>query len=470
MIELAFGLGGLLLGGVLGGVAVWLVVQQRITQAGTERAVLGTRIASLETLEKELGRQLTERQLEIADLRAAADSERTERARAEERWQAERRNLEEQRRFVEEARTGLGETFKALSADALNQTSAILFERARETVDAQLGRREQSLRSLLDPLQEALKRAEAQVRQLESAREHAYGSLEERLRALSEQSQTLTRETHSLASALRASQARGRWGEIALRRVVELAGMTEHCDFVEQVTADGEGGRVRPDMVVRLPAGREIVLDSKVPLSAYLDAIDAATPEERQQGFSRHAAQLRQHMQQLAGKAYWKQFAQSPDLVIMFIPGESFVAAAVEADPNLLTDAMEKRVIVATPVTLFALLAAIAYGWQQQRVARSAEEIRKLGQDLYDRLAMLGGHVNGVGAALGRAVEAYNDAVGSLERRVLPAARRFRDLGVGTRDEIPTLEPIDHDPRRLTASEFSIQLEIGSKGTPDEKG
>src|SRR5262249_42446708 len=273
-----------------------------------------------------------------ADLRAALDGERVERARAEERWQSERRNLEEQRRFVDDARDRLGETFKALSADALNQTSAILFERARETVDAQLGRREKSMESLLEPLRDALQRAEAQVRDLEHARQHAYGTLEERLRGLGEQSRMLERETHGLASALRASQARGRWGEIALRRVVELAGMTEHCDFSEQVTADGESGRVRPDMVVRMPAGRAIVLDSKVPLSAYLDAVEATTADERQQALSRHATSLRQHMQQLAGKAYWRQFAESPDLVVMFIPGEAFVAAAVEADPDLLAD------------------------------------------------------------------------------------------------------------------------------------
>ena len=451
-----------LVGLAVGSAVAWLFAQQRLARARADHDARTTRIAALETLEKELGKQLTDRQLEVADLRAALDRERTERARAEERWQSERRNLEEQRRFVDDARDRLGETFKALSADALNQTSAILFDRARETVDAQLGRREAAIEKLLEPLHDALRRAEAQVRDMEHARQHAYSTLEERVRALGEQSRMLERETHGLASALRGSQARGRWGEIALRRVIELAGMTEHCDFSEQVTAEGESGRVRPDMVVRMPAGRTIVLDSKVPLSAYLEAVEAATDEDRQQALLRHAASLRQHMQQLAGKAYWKQFKASPDLVVMFIPGEAFVAAAVEVDRELLADAMEKRVVVATPVTLFALLAAIAYGWQQQRMAKHAEDIQKLGQDLYERLATLGAHVSGVGTALGRAVEAYNDAVGSLERRLLPAARRFRDLGVGSRDEIPALETLDQDPRRLTAPEFSVQLEIGA--------
>lgn len=458
MLELIVALGALAAGAALG----WLAARGHfLAVARAEREAFQGRIAAAESLQDDARKQMTERELRISELVAQVEVERTERARGEERWAGERKNLEEQRRLLDEARERLADTFKALSADALNQSAGLFLERARETLEGQLGRREQVIEGLVRPLQDALRRAEEQTRELEKTRQHAYGSLEEQLRALADQSRQLQRETGTLASALRSSQARGRWGEIALRRVVELAGLTEHSDFVEQVTVeDGDGGRLRPDMVIQLPAGRQIIIDSKVPLAAYLEAMAATAPEARQEALARHARDLRSHVAQLAGKAYWKQFPQSPDLVVLFIPGESFVAAAAEADPELLADAMERRIVVASPATLFALLAAVAYGWQQQLVARSAEEIRKLGQDLYERLATLGSHFRNVGQALGKAVEAYNDAVGSMERRVLPAARRFRDLGAGAREEIPVLDPIDQDPRRLTASELAVQLEL----------
>jgi DNA recombination protein RmuC len=458
---------GLILAAAAGALTAWTVARAHARAVfERDRASLMSRIATLEAVEKEVGKQLGERQMEIGDLRAGLDRERTERARAEERSAAERRNLDEQRRGIEEARVQLADTFRALSAEALEHTSGTFLERARETLDAQLGRREQAVEALLAPLHDALRRTDEHVRELEKSRQQAWGGLEEQLRSLAEQSRELQRETSTLSSALRASQARGRWGEIALRRVVELAGMTEHCDFVEQVSVDGEGGRLRPDLVVRLPAAREIVVDAKVPLAAYLDAVAATTPEARRDALGRHARELRAHMMQLAAKAYWKQFPQSPDLVVMFIPGESFVTAAVEVDPELPTDAMGRRVVIATPMILFTLLAAVAHSWQQLVVAKSAEEVRRLGQELYERLATFGGHVRNVGQSLERAVEAYNDAVGSIERRVFPAARRFRDLGAGTRDEIPALEPVDQVTRRLTAAEFAEQLELDADPRP----
>jgi DNA recombination protein RmuC len=453
----------LVAGAALGAAVSWVVVRtHQAAAAAHARAALESRIAGLETLEKELGKQLTERQLEAADLRAALDRERTDRARADERWAAERANLDEQRRLLAAAREELANTFKALSADALAQTSGAFLERARETLEAQLGRREQAIEGLLKPLADAVKRSEDHVREIEKARQHAYGSLEEQLRALADHSRLLQKETGNLASALRSSQTRGRWGEIALRRIVELAGMTPHCDFTEQVSIEGEAGRLRPDMVVHLPGRRDIVVDVKAPLDAYDEALRAATDDERQRAMARHAQMVRTHMTQLASRGYAKQFAQSPDLVVMFIPGESFVAAAVEADGKLIADAMERRVVISTPTTLFALLSAIAHGWQQQEVAKNAEEIRKLGQELYDRLGVLATHVRGIGQGLESAVEAYNDAVGSLERRVLPGARRFRDLGVGAReDAVPALEPVDPTLRKITATELGEQLAIG---------
>jgi DNA recombination protein RmuC len=307
------------------------------------------------------------------------------------------------------------------------------------------------------------------VRDLERKRESAYGSLDTRLQELAVQSRELGRETGNLAAALRSSQTRGRWGEIALRKIVELAGMTEHADFDEQVSVEGDGNRYRPDMVVHLPNRRDIVVDVKAPLDAYQEAVEAGTEEERQRALARHAAMVRRHMTTLADKAYGLKFAQSPDLVVMFIPGESFVAAAFEADGNLLVDAMEKRVVVATPTTLFALLLAIAHGWQQQHLAKNAEEVRKLGQDLYDRLGVFAAHVRSIGEGLGKAVDSYNGAVGSLERRVLPAARKFRELGVGSRDEIVTsLDPIDTALRPITATELAEQLALAPDPPEDE--
>jgi DNA recombination protein RmuC len=241
--------------------------------------------------------------------------------------------------------------------------------------------------------------------------------------------------------------------------------MTQHCDYVEQVTVDGEGGRQRPDMVVRLPAGREIVIDAKVPLSGYLDAMGARSPEERAAALQRHAQQVRQHMTVLAGKAYWEEFAKAADLVVMFIPGESFVAAAVEVDPSLLEDGMTRRVVVATPTTLIALLRAIAFGWRQEQLATSAAEISELGRQLYERLRSLATHFDDLGAALGKATAVYNRAVGSMETRVLPAARRFRDLGAATSDEIPVLEAIGEQPRAVTAPELAARLDAAELGS-----
>jgi DNA recombination protein RmuC len=450
-------------GVVLGGALAWAVARVRLgaaTQA--ERAALQARVAALETLADELRKQLTQRDLETGDLRGALESERGARAQAEARWAGARQSLEEQKRLLDDARDRLTDTFKALSADALRQNQSSFLEMAT----AQLGRRQEAVDAAVRPLQEALARYEDHVRALEATRQDAYGTLKEQLRALAVTNAELQRETGQLATALRAPNVRGRWGEITLHRVVELAGLTEHCDYGEQVTVEGQAGRLRPDMVVHLPGGREIVVDAKVPLAAYLEAIGGATPEERANGFARHAVQVRQHMTTLSGKAYWEQFTTAPELVVMFIPGEAFVGAAVEADPALLEDGMARRIVVATPTTLVALLRAIGYGWRQERVATNAAQISELGRQLYERLRTLGGHVEEVGGALGRAVRAFNNAVGSLETRVLPAARKFRDLGAAGGDEIDTVTTLDQLPRQLTAPEYPQQLTTGLPEPP----
>ncbi len=373
-----------------------------------------------------------------ASARAAkrAQSEREQRLTAETRLQEIEKQLEAQKGLLEQAR----DAFKALSSDALQANSQAFVERAKQT---------------LEPVQEALRRYEDHIRELELARKQAYGGLEEQIRNLLASEQQIQRETSSLVSALRQPQVRGRWGELTLHRVVELAGMSEHCDYVEQESVAVEGGRRRPDMVVNLPAGRQVVIDAKCSLDAYLSAVEASDESVRKACLARHCQQLRDHMNALAQKSYWDQFAAAPEFVVMFVPGESFLAAAVDVDANLIEDGLEKKVLLASPINLIALLRAIAYGWRQEQVAKSAQEVSDLGRSLYDRLSTFLGHLSNVGKRLKNATEAFNQAVGSLETRVLPSARRFRDLGAATSAEIPELEPVDTQPRELAAPEAS---------------
>ena len=451
MLELGLLLLGLLLGGAIG----WAVVRIRGESATrVAREGLQSRLAASESRSDELAKQLTQRDLDTSDVRRALDLERQARTQAETRLSSEREAIAEQRALLEEARTQLTHAFKALSADALRDSQTSFLTLA----DERLGRREQAIDALVAPLKEALGRVESQSQQLESKREGAYATLEQQLSTLRSSSDDLRRETLNLVTALRGSQVRGRWGELTLRRVVELAGLAEHCDFDEQVTLKASGSAQRPDMVVHLPGEREIVVDAKVPLAAYLDALDATRPEERNAALLRHAAQMRQHMNTLSGKAYWAQFASSLDLVVMFVPGEAFVAAAAEQDRALLEDGMGQR--VATTTTLIVLLRSIAFGWKQERLAASALEIRDLGRELYERLRTLAGHVDRIGVTLGQSVRAYNDAVGSLELRVLPKAREFRELGAGEGDDIRRLKGIEHVPRPLAAPELTGQLSM----------
>ena len=449
----------LLVGGALG----WAVARARTAAAArAEREALQGRLVAMETRADVLSKQLTQRELDAADLRETLRAEQAARTQAETRLEGERRSVGEQRALLEQARGQLTETFKALSADTLRDTQTSFLTLA----DERFRSREQAVEALVSPLREALQRVESQTQQLESRREGAYATLEQQLHTLRTSSEDLRRETLNLVTALRGSQARGRWGELTLRRVVELAGLADHCDFDEQVTLRTSAGALRPDMVVHLPGERDVVVDAKVPLAAYLDALDAPRPEDRHAALLRHAAQMRQHMITLGGKAYWAQFATSLYLVVMFVPGEAFVAAAVEQDPALIEDAMSQRVVLATPTTLITLLHAIAYGWKQERLAASAQEIRDLGRELYERLRTLAGHVDRIGATLGQSVRAYNDAVGSLELRVLPKAREFRDLGAGEGDEIRRLKGIEHLPRPLAAPELTEQLSM-PEATPE---
>jgi len=365
-------------------------------------------------------------------------AEREQRIAAETRQQETEKQLAAQVALLDEAKRQLGDTFKALSSDALQRNSQAFVESAKLT---------------LGPLQDALKRYEDHLREVESARRESYGGLEAQTRSLLESEQQLQRETSNLVNALRRPQVRGRWGELTLHRTVELAGMVQHVDFAEQVTVSGDAGRLRPDMIVNLPNGRQVVVDVKVSLDAYLSALEAPDEEQRKTCLARHCQQLRQHMSSLASKSYWEQFTAAPDFVVMFVPGEVFLSEAAALDPALLEDGAKSNVILATPTILIALLRTIASGWREERIAKSAQQVSDLGRQLYDRTRAFVGHLANLGKRLAGATDAFNAAVGSLERNVLPAARRFRELGAGTGAEIPELEPLDGHVRELIAPE-----------------
>jgi DNA recombination protein RmuC len=308
---------------------------------------------------------------------------------------------------------------------------------------------------------------------VESSRQQERGQLTTQLSSLAEGQKELGSETRKLVQALRAPQVRGRWGEIQLRRVVELAGMEEHCDFKVQETIAGESAPLRPDLIVTLPGGRSVVVDAKAPLMAYLDAVEAAEPEAREARLREHAAQVRAHVTKLGGKSYWDHVPTSADFVVLFLPGEAFFSAALQHDPGLLEYGVERRVFLAGPVTLLALLRTAAYGWTQEKLAEHAQEISDLGKDLYERLCTMFDHLDELRKRLDSAVQAHNAAIGSLESRVLPAARRFKELGIVSGKDLPEPSPVDHQPRRLQAPEApaaaapaAVDAEVVNPDTP----
>jgi len=347
------------------------------------------------------------------------------------------------------------DSFAALSGQALKHNNEAFLHLAQEsfkqqqtTAESKLNDKQNSFAEMLTPIKDSLQQTDRQLKKLEADRQQSYGSISQFLQNMSETQHQLQQETRNLVQALRRPEVRGQWGELTLKRLAELAGLVEHCDFFEQQQVNTDDGALRPDMIIRMPEKRDIVVDAKTPLDAYLTAIEQKTDSERKTHLERHAKQLRERVKELSKKSYWSQFENTPDFVVLFIPGDQFLSAALEHDHALLEDALSQHIILATPTSLVALLRAIAFGWRQQASSENAEQIRQLGESMYARLATFVEHMAKIGGSLDKSVEHYNKAVGSLERQVFPNARKFKELGIETRKVIPSVEPIEKSARQ----------------------
>jgi DNA recombination protein RmuC len=423
---------------------VWLVTAKRRDQEAL--ALLQAGKSGLESRAEELATRINSLEADKDELSRRLEVEQSLRVRAETRLEAEQKNLREQKALLDKAREQLSDTFKALSAEALKDSRIQFLSQADEK---------------LRPIQNLLKDYEQKLDTIEKARNTAYGGLEQHLNELLQSGQKWEKEAHQLSTALKSPTGSGEWGQLALRNVVEMAGMSKHCDFDEQVAVVTEDGLKKPDMTVLLPNHRTIVVDAKAPLNAYREAVNAPDDKARGEALSRHAQAVRGHMRALSQKSYWAQFKPTPEFVVLFLPGESFFAGAVEQDHALIEDSMKSGVVLASPTTLLALLKAVAYGWRQEEMAENAERIGQAGKDLYDRLAKFVEHFSGIGDALSRAGKAFDAAVGSYQSRIQPAARRLAEQAAVSDKELPDVPPVDGPTRALPAPDGESQAEGG---------
>ena len=423
--------------------------EREVRAAETARlAAVADRVPGLEEESSALREQLHQAEKQIVKLRTEGE--------------ADRRNHEARVAALTSMGAELEQKFAGLASEVLGKNSESFlklvserFEKHKASASEDLEQRRAAIETLVRPLGESLSKFESKVDAIEKARAGAYHAIKEQVKNLAEGQTGLRSETQRLVQALRRPQTRGRWGEHQLRNVLDMAGMKEHVDFVEQQTIEGDDGRLRPDVIVRMPGGKSIIVDAKTPLDAYLSAVEAPDQETRKRCIADHARQVRTHVRALSSQDYWKALPETPEFVVMFIPEDSFFVAAIENDPALFENAVRQRVLISTPTTLIALVKTIAYGWQQEKVAENAQAVAAQGRDLYDRITKFGEHMDKLGRALGQTVSRYNEGVGSLESRLLPAARKFESLGVAPAESsIPPLKPVTLDAREPQAVEL----------------